>query len=168
MKSVIASLAAAGLLALLPAPASAAADVIAFTKRINTISAFLAAKEICQAAGYTYAPHAIENTISPAIAGAVKDGMTESMAHGMMTEALQAAADREVALWQGFAERSAAAANRGDGPGVLANADAMYDSVDAKCRGFAGSAEFKPFITAPENGGYRHFLEYLAAWADAK
>lgn len=168
MKTAITGFAATVLLAVIPASASAAPDIIAFTNRIDGVSAFLAGKDLCEAVGYTYAPQVVENTIKPTVAQAVKDGMAEDMAHGMMKASLQAAAQEEITLWKEFRARSAAAGRANDPAAVRANADALYKTLDTRCGGFARSAEFKTYITAPESGGYKHFYQWLLAKWEAE
>lgn len=167
MKTVITGFAATVLLAVIPVSASAAPDIIAFTNRIDGVSAFLAGKDLCEAVGYTYAPQVVENTIKPTVAQAVKDGMAEDIAHGMMTSAMEAASREEIALWKDFDARHIAAAKANQLEVIRANADALYKTVDTRCAEFARSAEFKSLITAPESGGYKHFIRWLIAKYEA-
>jgi len=162
MKTWISILAGAMTLCALPVNAATRTpDYVAFTRKINEISAFLASGMACRAAGYTVVPdeEAVNSTIAPTLAQAIKDGIPESMAYGMMDKAVNAAVEAELADMKG--RRAKAEALIENDEALMAAVRDFYESIDVRCQGYTRSAQFSALISAPQSDGYTHFLKWI-------
>lgn len=161
MKTWISILTGAIMLCALPANA-AAPDYIAFTRKIDEISGFLSMVHLCRAAGYTTLTDkdTVEKTVAPTINQAIKDGIPEDMAYGMMSASQDAGIKNATALLNDHDAKLVTAINAQDKTALMAETDVFYKYVDGRCQEYAGSPKFSVLITAPESDGYTHFIKW--------
>lgn len=162
MKTWITILTGAMMVCALPVNAAAAPDYIAFTRKIDEVSAFLSVAYLCRAAGYTIPADkdAVEKAVPPLINQAIKDGIPEDMAYGMMSASLDAGVKNATALMTDHDTKLIAAIRANDETAMMAETDVFYKYIDGRCQEYAGSPKFSGLITAPESGGYSHFIRW--------
>lgn len=161
MKTIVTGLASASLLAVLPVSASAAPDIVAFTRHVDEISVFLMTGELCKTAGYTIASDALEKTVAPTMDQAVKDGIPESTAYGMMETAMETARESEMAPVRGYMAEAEAASKVKDDKAVIAALEGYFNHIDAKCQSYLQSPEFGGLITAPTGNARERFIDAM-------
>jgi hypothetical protein len=152
------------MLSTLPVKAVAAVpDYVGLSTRIDAVSDFVAMAPYCRAAGYTVVSdeEALAKTVPPTLAEGIKDGISETMAYGMMETSLKAAFKVELDGLRDFDARTEAAARTNNQDAVVAVADEYYARIDVRCQEFTRLPQFSPLITAPESGGRKHFLGWL-------
>jgi hypothetical protein len=134
-----------------PVTAMAAPDQWAFARKMSDISDFLFAQNMCEIADYKVHPESFAKLWDPAVMDAVQSGIpvaTVTQISGAAFDTREADNKRIVQdfmdkVWKAFTDEGADA--------VMERVEDHFNYVDAKCRGFAESAQFGALITAPDD-----------------
>lgn len=130
-----------------------ALDTGGYLKAVEEITKVMSVADQCPFAGYTVSPKFADLVVYPVVAQAVKGGMVEDIAMGMMTTAYHTAKMDENLVTLDYKVKFRSAVRANDDAATQKALKEWFTYLDGKCAAFSKMPRFNQVITAPQESG---------------